>query len=125
MQFQALVFTPLAQPGSRSRVCDALVARQYQMREVRDVAGLLGCVQRRAADVIVLGAGPGCNWAGIDFTASEFLLDFGQFDQDTESAIRHTRIIANPTSARVFLKMLADVVAEYEAKVGPIGEAKR
>ena len=66
MQLQALVFTPLAQPGSRSLVCDALVARQYRMREVRDVAGLLESVQSRAADVIVLGAGPGCNWAGID-----------------------------------------------------------
>ena len=59
MQLQALVFTPLAQPGSRSLVCDALVARQYRMREVRDVAGLLESVQSRAADVIVLGAGPG------------------------------------------------------------------
>ena len=66
MQLQALVFTPLAQPGSRSLVCDTLVARQYQMREVKDAATLLGCVQSRAADVIVLGAGPGCNWAGID-----------------------------------------------------------
>ena len=65
------------------------------------------------------------NYFELGFTAFEFLFDFGQFDQDTESAIRHTRIIANPTSARVFLKMLADVVAEYEAKVGPIGEAQR
>jgi hypothetical protein len=65
------------------------------------------------------------NYFELGFTAFEFLLDFGQFDQDTESAIRHTRIITNPTSARVFLNMLAEVVAEYEAKVGPIGEAKR
>jgi hypothetical protein len=65
------------------------------------------------------------NYFELGFTASEFLLDFGQFDQDTESAIRHTRIITNPTSARVFLKMLADVVAESEAQIGPVREAKR
>ena len=66
MQFQALVFRPLAQPGSRSPLCDALVSRQYRMREVTDAAGLLAGVRSRAADVLVLGAGPGYNWAGID-----------------------------------------------------------
>ena len=66
MQLQALVFTPLAHPGRRPAVCDAFLARQYQMREVRDAAALFGRVQGRAADVIVLGAGAGCNWTGID-----------------------------------------------------------
>ena len=65
------------------------------------------------------------NYFELGFTAFEFLLDFGQFDQGTESPMRHTRIITNPTAARVFLKMLADSVAEYEAKVGPIDEARR
>jgi len=65
------------------------------------------------------------NYFELGFTVHEFLLDFGQFDEDSESAIRHTRIITNPTSAKVFLKMLAEVVAEYEAKVGPIRGAER
>ena len=65
------------------------------------------------------------NYFELGFTAFEFLLDFGQFDEDSESAIRHTRIVTNPTSAKVFLKMLLEAVAEYEAKVGPIEGAER
>ena len=66
MHFQALIFTPLARPGYRCAIFDALVARQYQMCEVREVAALLDRVRGRMADCVVLGAGPGCNWAGID-----------------------------------------------------------
>jgi hypothetical protein len=65
------------------------------------------------------------NYFELGFTAHEFLIDFGQFDQDTGSAIRHTRIITHPVSAKVFLKMLSDVIAEYESKVGPIGGTAR
>lgn len=65
------------------------------------------------------------NYFEVGFTAFEVLLDFGQFDQDTGGAIRHTRIVTNPTSAKVFLKMLIGVLAEYEAKVGPIAGAER
>ena len=62
------------------------------------------------------------NYFEIGFTVHEFLMDFGQFDQDSESAIRHTRIIATPVSIGMFLRMLVDVVARYEASQGPIGE---
>jgi hypothetical protein len=65
------------------------------------------------------------NYFELGFTTFEFLLDFGQFDQDTGAAIRHTRIITHPESAKVFLKMLTDVVAEFESKVGPIGGRER
>ena len=54
----------------------------------------------------------------IGFTALEFLFDFGQFDEDSGTAIRHTRIITNPVSAKTFWEMLRDVLAEYETTVG-------
>jgi len=57
------------------------------------------------------------NYFEIGFTALEFLFDFGQFDEDSGAAIRHTRIITNPASAKTFLKMLKEVVTEYEASV--------
>jgi DNA-binding NtrC family response regulator len=75
VQLQALVFTPQVQPGRRSAVCDAFQARQYQIREVRDAPVLLGRVRSRAADVIVLGAGAGCNWTGIDLAREVRLMD--------------------------------------------------
>jgi len=56
------------------------------------------------------------NYFEVGFTAQEFLLDFGQFDEDRGSAIRHTRIITNPVSAKMFLKMLTEVVLEYESR---------
>ncbi|HEY6391852.1 MAG TPA: DUF3467 domain-containing protein, partial [Bryobacteraceae bacterium] len=61
------------------------------------------------------------NYFEIGFRAQEFLLDFGQFDEDSGSAIRHTRIITNPVSAKTFLKMLTEVMKEYETSVGWIG----
>lgn len=64
------------------------------------------------------------NYFEIGFTALEFLFDFGQFDQDSGAAMRHTRIITNPASARTFLKMLTDVVSKYEASIGEIDEAE-
>ena len=57
------------------------------------------------------------NYFDIGFTRFEILLDFGQFDSDLQKGIRHTRIILNPSSARVFLHMLADVMAKYELDV--------
>src|SRR5260221_2523087 len=64
------------------------------------------------------------NYFEIGFTAQEFLLDFGQFDEDCGSAIRHTRIITNPISAKMFLKMLTEVVLKYETSVVRIDEAE-
>ena len=64
------------------------------------------------------------NYFEIGFTALEFLFDFGQFDEDSGAAIRHTRIITNPASAKTFLKMLKEVVTEYETSVGKTGEAE-
>jgi hypothetical protein len=57
----------------------------------------------------------------MGFTAREFLMDFGQYDQDSGAAIRHTRIITYPESAKIFLQMLSEMIAEFESKVGPIG----
>jgi hypothetical protein len=65
------------------------------------------------------------NYFELGFSAIEFLLDFGQYDQDTGAAIRHTRIITHPESAKILLKMLRDVIAEFESKFGPIEEAGR
>ncbi|HEY6391140.1 MAG TPA: sigma-54 dependent transcriptional regulator [Bryobacteraceae bacterium] len=65
MQFQALIFAP-PECGTIPRVCDALTARNYRIQETRTSAELLHLVEIRFADLVVLAAGPGCNWAGID-----------------------------------------------------------
>jgi hypothetical protein len=57
------------------------------------------------------------NYFEVGFKRFEILLDFGQFDPELQKGIRHTRLILNPASARVFLNMLADVMAKYEAEV--------
>jgi Protein of unknown function (DUF3467) len=65
------------------------------------------------------------NYFELGFTAFEFILDFGQFDQETGAVVRHTRIITNPASAKVLLDMLRDLVSEYDAKLGSAGEPER
>jgi Protein of unknown function (DUF3467) len=61
----------------------------------------------------------------IGFTALEFLFDFGQFDEDSGSAIRHTRIITNPASAKTFWEMLREVLTEYETSIGKTDGTER
>lgn len=60
------------------------------------------------------------NYFEIGFTAFEFILDFGQYDQQTGATVRHTRIITNPASAKVLLDMLLNIVREFESKGAPI-----
>jgi len=60
------------------------------------------------------------NYFELGFTAFEVLLDFGQFDSESGDTLRHTRIITNPSSARVLLKMLSEIIDEFETKIGPV-----
>jgi hypothetical protein len=57
------------------------------------------------------------NYFEIGYTKFEILIDFGQFDPETQSGVRHTRMVLNPASAKVLLEMLGDVLAGYEAEV--------
>jgi hypothetical protein len=60
------------------------------------------------------------NYFEMGYTRSEILVDFGQFDSEIQAGVRHTRIILNPASAKVFLKMLSEVLASYESEVESI-----
>ena len=82
-----------------------------------------GGVQRLSPDGRRMGEpleGRYANYFELGFTAFEVLLDFGQFDSESGDAIRHTRIITNPSSAKVLLKMLGEILAEFETTVGPV-----
>ena len=64
--------------------------------------------------------GRSSNHFELAFTASEFLLDFGQSYDEKQESLIHTRIILSPLAAKTFLAMLHDLVDQYEQKLGPI-----
>jgi hypothetical protein len=60
------------------------------------------------------------NHFAVAFTEHEFLLDFGQAYNTAESVLVHTRIIMAPTSAKTLVRMLQQLVQQYESEVGAI-----
>ena len=64
MQLQAVIFSP--QFGAPSLFCDALASRGYRIQQTSTVAELTQLVAKRAADLVVLACGAGCNWTGVE-----------------------------------------------------------
>ncbi|MFN7174046.1 MAG: DUF3467 domain-containing protein [Thermaurantiacus tibetensis] len=60
------------------------------------------------------------NYCEVAHNAFEFLLDYGQVRPDGSGIEFHTRIVAGPVPAKLFLRLLADSVARFEADHGPI-----
>lgn len=54
------------------------------------------------------------NYFKVGYNAFEFVLDFGQFFPDEEDTAFHTRLIANPTVAAAFYKLLGESIKQYE-----------
>jgi Protein of unknown function (DUF3467) len=64
--------------------------------------------------------GRSSNYFELAFTASEFLLDFGQAYDSGNEALIHARIIMTPLFAKTLTLMLQNLLEQYEKKVGPI-----
>jgi len=60
------------------------------------------------------------NYFAVGSNAFEFLIDFGQFYQDSDNEIIHTRIITSPGYARALLDTLQDAISQYENLYGVI-----
>ena len=60
------------------------------------------------------------NYFAVGSNALEFLIDFGQFYQDSDKEIIHTRIITSPGYARALLDTLQNAISQYENRYGVI-----
>lgn len=63
------------------------------------------------------------NYFEVGHNPYEFLIDFGQYQPETEGVVLHTRIAVGPTHAKLLATTLARAVALHEAENGPILEA--
>jgi Protein of unknown function (DUF3467) len=59
------------------------------------------------------------NFFRVGHNSTEFVLEFGQVYSDSDIEVLHTRIVTNPTYARVFLAILSESVEKYERVFGP------
>lgn len=60
------------------------------------------------------------NYFKVGYNALEFLIDFGQFYSGTRTPTLHTRVMTNPSYAKLLLETLQKSIAEYEARFGQI-----
>ncbi len=62
------------------------------------------------------------NYCDIGHTATEFVLDFGQFyAPEKDQAQMHTRIVIIPSSAKAILEILKSNIEKFEHSFGQIG----
>ena len=57
------------------------------------------------------------NWLDVTFSADDFVLDFGQRFDDGE-ALRHSGIVATPSSVMAFIDVLTRALAEHRRRHG-------
>jgi hypothetical protein len=62
------------------------------------------------------------NYFEVGHNAYEFLLDFGQFQPESERITLHTRMALGPPHAKLLSRLLADAVREFELRNGLIAE---
>lgn len=60
------------------------------------------------------------NYFKVGYNAVEFLLDFGQFYPEGETARLHTRIVTSPAYAKALLETLRASLDRYEQTFGPV-----
>jgi hypothetical protein len=63
------------------------------------------------------------NWLDVTFSAEDFVLDFGQRFDDGE-ALRHSGIVATPSSVQAFVDLLTRSLAEYRRRHGGAGTSR-
>jgi len=62
------------------------------------------------------------NYFDIGHNAFEFVIDCGQYFQENNDVVCHTRIITSPVYAAALLQVLADGLKSYREKYGDIPE---
>ncbi len=60
------------------------------------------------------------NYFRIGFNSLEFIVDFGQYDSESDQAELYTRIITGPSHAKMLHETLQDSIRKYEAIYGAI-----
>lgn len=64
------------------------------------------------------------NYFRIGFNSLEFIVDFGQYDSESDEAELYTRIITGPSYAKMLHKTLQDSIKKYENTYGAISVKK-
>lgn len=60
------------------------------------------------------------NHIEIGQNAFEFVVDFGQFYEEADGVLVHTRVVLSPFYAKHFSELLLDSVQRYEGNYGAI-----
>jgi hypothetical protein len=60
------------------------------------------------------------NYFAVGYNAFEFILDFGQYDTQDETARMHTRVVTGPAFAKLLAEMLGRSVERFESEHGSI-----
>lgn len=58
------------------------------------------------------------NWLDVTFSADDFVLDFGQRFDDEGETLRHSGIVATPSSVVAFVDVLTRSLAEHRRRYG-------
>jgi hypothetical protein len=62
------------------------------------------------------------NYFKVGYNAFEFVFDFGQYYPETDEAELYTRIITNPSYAKIFFETLKESIDRYEEVFGAINK---
>lgn len=60
------------------------------------------------------------NYFELGHNPYEFLIDFGQYQPESEDVVFHTRIALGPTHAKLLAGMLGAAIERHEAEHGPV-----
>lgn len=60
------------------------------------------------------------NYFKVGYNAFEFVVDHGQFYNETQEPLLHTRIVTSPAYIKALLMMIQDSVNQYEQDFGLI-----
>jgi hypothetical protein len=60
------------------------------------------------------------NYFEVGQNAYEFLVDFGQYQPESEGIVLHTRIALGPTHAKLLASLMSQALERHETEHGPI-----
>src|SRR5262245_6326519 len=64
------------------------------------------------------------NYFELGHNRFEFLVDFGQYQPESEDIVLHTRIALGPTHAKLLAGMLDEALERHEADHGPVADPR-
>jgi len=60
------------------------------------------------------------NYFEIGHNAYEFILEFGQYQPQSEQVQIQTRIVTGPVFAKMLFRLLSQALEQFEKEIGPI-----